>query len=175
MIELATQLPQSFVSQTKMLLMYLCVWKQQPFEGNFLFGIGQHNLFKYFDVFKLIHNTWNTISSPNTVVWKTSPYQDFCTIMLHSLHSVLRLKFSTRGSSDILSMTTRSEKNSFTLFSPQNVMSFLFGPIDKFLGKFELILHMPFCIWCFTRASCWQLSFKQTTSYCNSTYSTFWS
>lgn len=41
-------------------------------------------------------------------------------------------------------MTTRPKKNNFTLISPQNVTPFLFGPIDVFLDKFEMILHMPF-------------------------------
>ncbi len=48
---------------------------KHPFPGHFLFGIRQHNLFKYFNVLKLIHDLWNAINRPNTV-WETSPYHD---------------------------------------------------------------------------------------------------
>ncbi len=39
---------------------------KHPFQGHFLFGIRQHNLFKYFNVLKLIHDPWNAINRPNT-------------------------------------------------------------------------------------------------------------
>ncbi len=38
---------------------------KHPFPGHFLFGIRQHNLFKYFNVLKLIHDPWNAINRPN--------------------------------------------------------------------------------------------------------------
>ena len=101
---------------------------KQPFQGHFLFGIRQHNLFKNFDV---------------------------CATMLHCLISVMWPEFSTRGSSDLLSKTTRPEKNNYTLISPQNVTTFVFGPIKGFLGKFLPFLHMLFFQQrCFTGGSC---------------------
>ncbi len=38
---------------------------KHPFQWHFLFGIRQHNLFKYFNVLKLIHDPWNAINRPN--------------------------------------------------------------------------------------------------------------
>ena len=95
------------------------------------------NLFKYFDALKLIHDPWYRINRPNTVVWKTSPYHDFCAIMLHCIYTVLWLQFRTWGSSEALSMTARPEKNNFTLTTPQNVRLFLFGPTMCSLAKFN--------------------------------------
>ncbi len=39
---------------------------KHPFQGHFLFGIRQHNLFNYFNILKLIHDPWNAINRPNT-------------------------------------------------------------------------------------------------------------
>ncbi len=55
---------------------------KHPFQGHFLFSIRQHDLFKYLNVLKLIHDPWNAINRPNTVVWETSPYHDACATML---------------------------------------------------------------------------------------------
>ena len=80
-IELATPLHQCFFFLEPRCCLLTCVFGvvvllKHPFQGHFLIGIWQHNLFKYFEVFKLIHDPWSTINRPNTVVWKTSPYHD---------------------------------------------------------------------------------------------------
>ena len=71
-----------FCPGTKMLVAYSRVWGSlscwNPFQGHFLFSTQQHNLFKYFNLFKQIHDPWDTINKCNTVEWKTSPY--------HGLH-----------------------------------------------------------------------------------------
>ena len=110
--DLAT--PQSLLSGTKMLLAYSCVWGRCLVETPISGAFRQHNLFKYFDVFKLIRDPWYTINRPNNEVWRTSPYHDSCVTMLHRLHSVPWHEFSTRGSSDVLSTATRAKKNNFT-------------------------------------------------------------
>ena len=58
---------------------------KHPFQGHFLFSIRQHDLFKYFDVSKLIHDPWYAINRPDTIVREKSPYHDACTTMLHCL------------------------------------------------------------------------------------------
>ena len=132
-----------------MLLTYLCVWVvvllKHTFQGHFLFGIRQHNLFKYFDVLKLIHDSWHTINRPNTIVWKTSPHT---MIFAPPCFTVFTVHCGLNSGPSRLTYWI------FTLISPQNVTPFLFGPIDVFHGKFEQILHMPFFQqWCFWGAS----------------------
>ncbi len=61
---------------------------KHPFQGHFLFSISQHDLFKYFKVLKLIHDSCNVIKRPNTVVWETSPYHDACAISQISQYTV---------------------------------------------------------------------------------------
>lgn len=108
---------------------------KQPFQGHVLFSIGQHDLFKYFNICKLIHDPWYAINRPNTIVGETCPYHDACTTMLHCLHCVLWLEFRVWGSSHKLSVALGPKKNNFTLISPQNVPPFLFRPVDVFFGK----------------------------------------
>ena len=67
----------------------LVCFLEHPFPGHFLFSIKQHDLFKYPDVFKLIHVHWYVINRSRTRVWETSPCHDTCTTMLHCLHSAL--------------------------------------------------------------------------------------
>jgi len=119
---------------------------RNTFQGHFLFGIRQHDLFKYFDVFKLIHDPWYAINRPDTIVWETSPYHDACATMLHCLHSVLWLEFSVWGSSDKLSAAPRPKKNNLAFISPENVAPFLFRPVNVFFGKF-----LPFSQMCIRR------------------------
>lgn len=66
---------------------------KHTFQEHFLFSIGKNNLFKYLNVFELIHDTWLTINRPNTTVGETSTCNDFCTTISRSLHSIMRLYF----------------------------------------------------------------------------------
>ena len=107
---------------------------KHPFQGHVLFSIRQHDVFKYFDICKLIHDPWYAINRPNTILGETCPYHDACTTMLHCLHCVLWLEFRVWGSSHKRSTALGPKKNNFTP-SLQIVPPFLFRPVDVFFGK----------------------------------------
>lgn len=112
----------------------LIVLLKHPFQGHVLFSIRQHDLFKYFDTCKLIHDPWYAINRPNTIVGETCI--SWCLHHhLHCLHCVLWLEFRVWGSSYELSAALGPKKNNFTLISPQNVPLFLFRPVDVYFGK----------------------------------------
>jgi len=98
----------------------LSCWKTY-FRG-ISFSAKGNNIFKYFNVFSQWSLVWEKWVQHLSM--KTSSYHNFCTTMLHCLHSVLWLEFSTLGSPDVLSITTRPENNNFILISPQNVTPF---------------------------------------------------
>ena len=78
--------------------------------------------------------------------------------MLHCLHCVLWIEFSTWGSSDVLLMTTRPEKNNFALSTECYSISLWANRV--FLGKFEPILHIPFFQQMAVESMCQTFSFS---------------
>ena len=74
---------------------------KHPFQGHFLFSIRQHDLFKYSDVLKLIHDLWYVISGP-TPQYNKHPHIMMLAPPCFTVFSVLWLEFSVWGSFDKL-------------------------------------------------------------------------
>lgn len=64
---------------------------KHTFPEHFLSSIRQHDLFRYCDICKLIHDPWYVRNRPNTTVWQTAPHHDACTTMFQGLQSGLWL------------------------------------------------------------------------------------
>ena len=136
---LATPLVRCSLSGTIILHDCLCVLVivllKHPPQGHFLFSIWQHDIFQYFDPFKLIHGPWYAKNRTNTIVGNVSPYHDTCTTMLYHLHCLLWLEFCVCRMCDILSVTIIPKKNSLAAVSPLNITPFLLRPLNVFFGK----------------------------------------
>ena len=114
----------------------------------------------------LMHSNWpmvNAMNGPNTVVWKSSPYHDFCATMLHRLHSGLWLELP--GSRLTFCPRPLDPKRTILLICPQNAISLWADRCVSWQNFDPLCTSRFFQQWCFTGASCWWLR----SNICNGT------